>query len=503
MRCRVPRRLVEKIARSKWLHWAPLVFIAGALVFVTAVCFVGLANDLSNRRKLMYSAEIAKLQSHVERTVVRIETDLKNGNSLDDFREPRVQEWLKDHWERAVVRVADRMYSYVEGRRGEILSCAGDIAKSDARVLSGIPLEGYPRTVHEVSIQIGDKLLWGIEVKIPLEKGDQVVGSYATAVPKAWIESRLIESQRSRWFVWAAILSSMIAIVSVTSWALFRLGLQTRALEEALKVAETRRLADLSRLIVGIAHELRNPLNAVRLNLFTSEKLIRGESTVTKEDASVMIRESVSELERVNDLIGQLLGFARVESQQESWIDVDEEIQSIDRFMKQIHEHHGIGLKIPQSLSNVRAKISSKHFKQILLNLLQNARDAMPHGGSIEIGIFGQGDTVQIVVQDDGPGLDKKLHEKIFEPFYSTRQDGVGLGLAVVRNLLEVNGGGISCTRSEKLGGMRFQIQLVARFESSGVQASKPTELANPSSFPIHDPQLMVQNEFRPVHSGG
>ena len=498
----VSRKLIEKIAISNWMHRAPMVFILAALVFVAVVCFVGLANDLSNRRKLIYSSEIAKLQSHVERTVVRIETDLKNGKTLDDFREPQVQEWLKDHWERAVVRVADRMYAFVEGRGGEILSCTGDIAKSDARVLSAFPLDGFPRTVHEVSIQVGDQLLWGIEVKIPLEKGDQVVGSYATAVPKVWIESRLVESQRSRWFVWAAILLSMISIVTVTSWTLFRLGLQTRALEEALKVAETRRLADLSRLIVGIAHELRNPLNAVRLNLFTSEKLIRGESTVTKEDASVMIRESVSELERVNDLIGQLLGFARVESQQENWIDIDEEIHSVDRFMKQIHQHHGIHLKVPQVSSNVRAKISAKHFKQILLNLLQNARDAMPNGGNIEISVFGQNDMVEIVVQDDGPGIDDKLYEKIFEPFYSTRQDGVGLGLAVVRNLLEVNGGSISSTRSEKLGGMKFQIHLVARFESTGLKASRPVVHANPTNFPIQDTQVMVQNEYRSIHTG-
>jgi signal transduction histidine kinase len=268
-----------------------------------------------------------------------------------------------------------------------------------------------------------------------------------------------------------------------------------------LKVAETRRLADLSRLIVGIAHELRNPLNAVRLNLFTSEKLIRGESTVTKEDAAVMIRESVSELERVNDLIGQLLGFARVESQQENWIDIDEEIHSVDRFMKQIHQHHGIHLKVPQVSSNVRAKISAKHFKQILLNLLQNARDAMPKGGNIEISVSGQNDLVEIVVQDDGPGIDDKLYEKIFEPFYSTRQDGVGLGLAVVRNLLEVNGGSISSTRSEKLGGMKFQIHLVARFESTGLKASRPVVLANPTNFPIQDTQVMVQNEHGPIHT--
>ncbi len=496
------RKLIEKISISNWLHWAPMVFIAAALLFVAVVCFVGLANDLLNRRKLIYSAEIAKLQSHVERTVVRIETDLRNGKTLDDFRQAKVQEWLKDHWERVVESAVDRMYATVEARHGEVLSVAGVLAKSDAYLFSSLPLEGFPRTVHEVSIRRGDKVLDGIEVRIPVEIGGQAVGQYATAIPKDWIEGRVFESQRSRWLVWAAILFSMIAIVTVTSWTLFRLGQQTRALEEALKVAETRRLADLSRLIVGIAHELRNPLNAVRLNLFTSEKLIRGESTVSKEDASVMIRESVCELERVNDLIGQLLGFARVESQQESWIDVDEEIQSVDRFMKQIHEHHGIHLKVPQAPSHVRAKISAKHFKQILLNLLQNARDAMPNGGHIEISVLGQSETVEIVVQDDGPGIDHKLYEKIFEPFYSTRQDGVGLGLAVVRNLLEVNGGSISCTRSEKLGGMKFQMQLVARFESTGVKATMPIVLANPTSFPIHDTQVTVQNEFRTIHTG-
>jgi len=126
----------------------------------------------------------------------------------------------------------------------------------------------------------------------------------------------------------------------------------------------------------------------------------------------------------------------------------------------------------------------------------------MPNGGNIEISVFGQNDMVEIVVQDDGPGIDDKLYEKIFEPFYSTRQDGVGLGLAVVRNLLEVNGGSISSTRSEKLGGMKFQIHLVARFESTGLKASRPAVHANPTNFPIQDTQVMVQNEYRSIHTG-
>ncbi len=191
------------------------------------------------------------------------------------------------------------------------------------------------------------------------------------------------------------------------------------------------------------------------------------------DEASMMIRESVSELERVNDLIGQLLGFARIENQQEAWIDIDRELTAVMNFMKQIHEHHHIGVSIATQAPHAQAMISSKHFRQILLNLLQNSRDALPEGGRIRISVQNHQNGIAITFEDDGPGIADNMFEKIFEPFYSSRRDGVGLGLAVVRNLK----GHVDSNSGD----------------------DDPSTQPQVSHFPIPDPINTQQNEYGPV----
>jgi signal transduction histidine kinase len=214
-----------------------------------------------------------------------------------------------------------------------------------------------------------------------------------------------------------------------------------------------------------MAHELRNPLNSIRLNLFTSEKLIRGDSPIDQDEAVAVIHESVSEIERVNELIGQLLGFVKADDPQDAWLNLDNEIQSLLQFLKPTHEHHQIDIDYHPSRQITLGKVSKKYFRQILINLLQNARQAMPQGGSIRLKLNPEPQALLLSIEDSGPGVASTLFEKIFEPFYSTSQDGAGLGLAVVRNLIEASGGSVSCQRSSELGGLKFTLRFQTKSE--------------------------------------
>jgi signal transduction histidine kinase len=265
----------------------------------------------------------------------------------------------------------------------------------------------------------------------------------------------------------------MSLIVATTALFLFRLGTHTQELEQALKTSETRRLADLSKLVVSMAHELRNPLNSIRLNLFTSEKIIRGDSPIDQKEALVMIHESVCEIERVNELIGQLLGFVKADENQENWLNFDTEIQSILSFMKSTHDLHQIQIDYQFPEQNAIGKVSRKYLRQILINLLQNARQAMPKGGLIHLHLHTDSQSVILAIEDSGPGVASNLFEKIFEPFYSTHQDGAGLGLAVVKNLIEATGGSISCQRSSRFGGMRFTLRFQSKLQEVSILEAK------------------------------
>ena len=465
-----PSEKDQALARLRRL---PMLGILVAFLMVVGVCIAGLWNDLERKNQLILASEIANLQSHVERTILRIESDLRQGKSLEDFSAPNVTDWLVEHWARMIASKPDRLYASIEDSSGSVLAFSSKTDLSILRDGSAVSIDGFPKSVRRIILGRGVKSTTAVEVGLPIELNDHRIATYRTAIPGQWLEERISASTRNRWLAWLAILLAMSLIVSTTAIFLFRLGTHSQELEQALKTSETRRLADLSKLVVSMAHELRNPLNSIRLNLFTSEKLIRGDSPIDQEEALVMIHESVSEIERVNELIGQLLGFVKVDENQESWLNLDNEIQSVLHFMKSTHDLHRIQIDYRFEEQNAIGKVSKKYFRQILINLLQNARQAMPEGGLVQLRLHTNSPSVILTVEDSGPGVPTNLFEKIFEPFYSTHQDGVGLGLAVVKNLIEATGGSISCQRSSLLGGMRFTLRFQSKNQAVSILEAK------------------------------
>jgi len=462
----------EKDQALARLRRLPMLGIFVAFLMVVGVCVAGLWNDVERKQTLILASEIANLQSHVERTIVRIESDLRQGKSLEDFSAPNVADWLVEHWARMIVSKPDRLYASIEDSSGSVLAFS---SKTDLSILTSgisVSIDGFPKSIRRVTLGQGRNSTTAVEVGLPVELNDRRIATYRTAIPGQWLKDRISASTRNRFLVWLSILFAMSVIVSTTALFLFRLGTHTQELEQALRTSETRRLADLSKLVVSMAHELRNPLNSIRLNLFTSEKLIRGDSPIDQEEALVMIHESVCEIERVNELIGQLLGFVKADETEETWLNFDTEIQSILHFMKSTHDLHRIRIDYRCEEQNAIGKVSKKYFRQILINLLQNARQAMPEGGLIHLHLHTSSQSVILAVEDSGPGVASNLFEKIFEPFYSTHPDGAGLGLAVVKNLIEATGGSISCQRSSRFGGMRFTLRFQSKLLSIQTSAS-------------------------------
>ena len=496
---------------AKFLRFAPLAAVGLALVFVSFVCVVGLLNGLEHRRQLIWNFEVGQAKSHAERTVVRIEWELRNSESFEEYTRNGAPDWMIDHWQRFIVEVPGRAFAAMESNDRKLLAHSADtpplrpMTSKNRQVLTranslpthapkdleperirpagsgferpqiasyGVSLTEYGPYINQVNDHVLARGKDSIDIRLPIQSDSEIVGYYHTAIDAQWLEKRVNQAQEAPIRASLAVLLLIMLTVIACSVSLFRLGSHTMKLEQALQFAETRRLADLSRLIVGMAHELRNPLNAVRLNLFTSEKLVRGESAMPKEDAIAMLHESVSEVERVNEIINQLLGYARVRTEDRSWMNLDQGIQSTLQFMHQIHEHHGIKIEYENAIPEIEIFIEQKCFRQVLLNLLHNARQAMPEGGRIRLSVEMQRGMARMTIDDDGPGIQSDHFDRIFEPFYSTRQDGVGLGLAVVRNLIEQAGGNVLCSRSILLEGMSFSILIPARLNMKSVQPS-------------------------------
>jgi signal transduction histidine kinase len=233
----------------------------------------------------------------------------------------------------------------------------------------------------------------------------------------------------------------------------------TTAQEQLVRSA---RLAAVGRLSAGVAHEIGNPLAAIRglLDLMQTGDLDPEEE---KEFVGRMQREA----ERIHHTIRDLLDFSRNEPAQEGRVEasadlsevVSDTIKLIDRQTR--FRDIDLALTLDDGLPRVRG--DRERLRQLLLNLLFNAADALRGKGRIEVRAANGGDIVQLIVEDDGPGIDPEIIEHVFDPFVTTKAPGhgTGLGLAVCHTIVEGLGGSIEATNREQ-GGATFEVRLPA-----------------------------------------
>lgn len=215
------------------------------------------------------------------------------------------------------------------------------------------------------------------------------------------------------------------------------------AANESLKNAEADvrradRLAALGQLTAGLAHELRNPLATMRSSSELLTRLVAQENEVAREMAS-NIRE---EVDRTGALITRFLDFARPRSLQMERGDLHAMLdRALDRFQK---SSPSVSVFKNYSPDVPPLRFDGAMMEQVILNLVTNAAQASPAGGVVTVKTQRADNSVWISVIDRGSGIDPKHLESIFNPFFTTKAEGVGLGLAVVSKIVEEHGGEIS-----------------------------------------------------------
>jgi PAS domain S-box-containing protein len=218
------------------------------------------------------------------------------------------------------------------------------------------------------------------------------------------------------------------------------------------------KLAVLGQLAGSVGHELRNPLTVISNAAYYLK--------TAQPDASDKVKEHLELIEKHTrisaKIVSDLLDLTRIKSAEHESIPVSRLAhQALERFPAP--ESVRVTLDIPADLPKVYA--DPQHIVQILGNLALNAYQSMPEGGKLAISSHAQGDMVCIAVQDTGSGITPENMRKIFEPLFTTKPKGIGLGLAVCRNLIEANGGRIE-VQSETGVGSTFSVYLPV-YESS------------------------------------
>lgn len=217
--------------------------------------------------------------------------------------------------------------------------------------------------------------------------------------------------------------------------------------------------SEIATLAGGLAHEIRNPLSTMSLNLELLIEEVEGSDNPRDMRMLKKLQKVQQEAEQLNDLLNDFLQFARVGDQELIAADLNILVREFVDFYRPTAQEHGIevGLHLESNLPHV--KLNESLLRQVLLNLAQNARQAMPEGGHLELQTSVRDGEVQLEFIDTGEGMSEKTLAKIFQVFYSTKSDGSGLGLPTVRKIVEAHDGTISC-ESEPGRGTRFLISL-------------------------------------------
>jgi signal transduction histidine kinase len=226
------------------------------------------------------------------------------------------------------------------------------------------------------------------------------------------------------------------------------------------KLVRQEKLAMLGQLAGGVGHELRNPLGVISNSIYYL-KLVQPDAAANIRKYHAMIE---SEVHTATRIVGDLLDYARtITAERKRYSVTDLVKQTLARFP--LKPGVELQLNLPEDLP--RLHVDALHIQQVLGNLVVNACQAMPEGGNLTISASHEINMVRIDVQDTGVGILPENMSRLFEPLFTTRITGIGLGLAVSRKLAEANGGQIEVV-SQPGQGSTFTLYLPAEPEEAG-----------------------------------
>jgi PAS domain S-box-containing protein len=231
---------------------------------------------------------------------------------------------------------------------------------------------------------------------------------------------------------------------------------------------QSERLAVIGAMSAKLAHEIRNPLSSVSLNIDLVKDEIEAlarSSGQTAEEARGLMHSIDSEVRRIERVTEDYLKFARLPTPHRELVDLNDVISNGLAFLQSLF--HSTGVKVETDLDRALPQLRADESQlwQAILNLIRNALEAMPNGGSLILGTARQDKEIVLVLRDTGHGIKPQDREHIFRPFFSTKTGGTGLGLPLTQQIIAEHGGRIECDSAEGRG-TTFTIRLPVATES-------------------------------------
>jgi signal transduction histidine kinase/CheY-like chemotaxis protein len=230
--------------------------------------------------------------------------------------------------------------------------------------------------------------------------------------------------------------------IAIENARLYQAERELRKLVEQsqMQLVQTEKLAATGRLAASLAHEINNPLQAIHnsLQLMLSFRL-------EAQEQQEYLKIADDEIERLMNLVASILEFARPPQREMRATNLNDVVERVLALASKYLQHRRVAVKRALAPDLPSVVVAPDELEQVFINLVLNAVDAMPEGGTLRVA-SGKGDDGRLAVafSDTGHGIAPEDLERVFEPFFSTREDGTGLGLTVSHNVIERHGGEIA-----------------------------------------------------------
>lgn len=211
---------------------------------------------------------------------------------------------------------------------------------------------------------------------------------------------------------------------------------------------ENERIASVVMLSAGVAHELGNPLNSLTIHLQLLERRIDKVGARLEENDLAAMRKSLrvcrGEVKRLDEIIENFLGAVRPQSPDLGEANLFQLLEQTLEAHEELFKDRGIAAEVQIDLPLPQVRVDASQIKQVFYNVLKNAVEAMGPGGRVVIRSRRRRDSVALIFSDDGEGIAQENLARVFQPYYTTKSGGHGLGMMVVQRIMKDHGGRIA-----------------------------------------------------------
>lgn len=240
--------------------------------------------------------------------------------------------------------------------------------------------------------------------------------------------------------------------------AMQQVKLRREASELARRARVAEKLAAVGTLTAGLSHEIRNPLNAAGLQLSVLERRVQRLDTAHQQGLLEPLRLVRDEIRRLDHILEDFLRFARPREFTPEPVELGALIQAVADLLSEDAAQRQV--QVDTDITRVPTiKGQEGQLRQVTVNLLLNALEAAGRGGRVRVSLAEREGSLELAVDDSGPGVSDEVASRIFDPFFTTKASGSGLGLSIVNAIIVQHGGALELRRSE-LGGAQFVVVL-------------------------------------------